>query len=77
MTSSTLTERQGQILSYLKRFVLQRGYPPTHRQIGDHFGIGSTNGVVGHLKALEKKWFIRREPMISRGITIVGFEVKA
>jgi len=51
-----------------------RGYGPTVREIGDHFDIASPNGVMCHLKALEKKGIITREPGMSRAIQIVdGF----
>ena len=50
-----LTERQEKILSFIKRSIVEQGYPPTIREIGEHFGIRSTNGVNDHLKALERE----------------------
>jgi repressor LexA len=50
-----LTERQDKILSFIKKSIQDQGYPPTIREIGEHFGIRSTNGVNDHLKALERK----------------------
>lgn len=67
-----ITERQQEILDFISSFVQERGYPPTLREIGKVVGIGSTNGVVGHLDALEKKKFIIRRPDISRGIEILN-----
>jgi repressor LexA len=49
-----------------------RGYGPTVREIAEHFGIQSPNGVVCHLKALEKKGFIVREPNMSRAIQLAA-----
>lgn len=63
-----LTERQSEILDYITSSIDERGYPPTLREIGEHFGIRSTNGVNDHLKALEKKGYLRREDLKSRAM---------
>ncbi|WP_428262348.1 transcriptional repressor LexA [Haliangium sp.] len=63
-----LTSRQRQILDFITAFIQEHGYPPTLREIGEHFGIRSTNGVNDHLKALEKKGFLRREDLKSRAM---------
>jgi repressor LexA len=63
-----LTQRQQQILDFITASIHERGYPPTLREIGVHFGIKSTNGVNDHLKALEKKGFLRREDLKSRAM---------
>lgn len=63
-----LTDRQRQILDYITASIAERGYPPTLREIGAHFGIRSTNGVNDHLKALEKKGYLRREDLKSRAM---------
>jgi repressor LexA len=63
-----LTERQAQILDFITASIDERGYPPTLREIGTHFGIKSTNGVNDHLKALEKKGYLRREDLKSRAM---------
>jgi repressor LexA len=63
-----LTERQQQVLHYIRQSITERGYPPTLREIGEHFGIRSTNGVNDHLKALEKKGHLRREDLKSRAM---------
>jgi repressor LexA len=63
-----LTERQRQILDFITGSIHERGYPPTLREIGEHFGIRSTNGVNDHLKALEKKGYLRREDLKSRAM---------
>jgi repressor LexA len=66
--AEALTDRQRQILTYISSSIAERGYPPTLREIGEHFGIRSTNGVNDHLKALEKKGHLRREDLKSRAM---------
>ncbi|QDT98814.1 transcriptional repressor LexA [Gimesia aquarii] len=65
-----LTERQMQIYEFLKDKIVNRGYGPTVKEIGDAFDIRSPNGVVGHLKALQRKGLIKRESNISRSIQL-------
>jgi SOS-response transcriptional repressor LexA len=67
-----MTERQREIFDFIKDKIVNRGYEPTVREIGKAFGIGSPNGVMAHLKALEKKGFITRDEKLSRSIRIVG-----
>lgn len=66
--ADALTERQREILDFITSSITERGYPPTLREIGEHFGIRSTNGVNDHLKALEKKGHLRREDLKSRAM---------
>ena len=66
----TLTARQREIYEFLKDKILNRGYGPTVREIGAQFGIRSPNGVMCHLKALEKKGLITREAHMSRAIQL-------
>ena len=63
-----LTDRQKAVLDFISRSIERRGYPPTLREIGEHMGIRSTNGVNDHLKALEKKGHLRREDLKSRAM---------
>jgi repressor LexA len=63
-----LTERQQAVLDFISRSIERRGYPPTLREIGEHMGIRSTNGVNDHLKALEKKGYLEREDLKSRAL---------
>lgn len=65
-----LTKRQQLIYEFLKDRILNRGYGPTVREIGQQFGIRSPNGVMCHLKALEKKGLILRESNMSRAIQL-------
>ena len=55
-----LTRRQASVLQYIIDRIRDDGMPPTIAEIGDRFGISSTNGVNDHLLALEKKGFIER-----------------
>jgi len=65
-----LTERQLAIYDFLKGKIESRGYGPTVREIGTAFGIKSPNGVMCHLKALEKKGLIQRENFSARAIQV-------
>jgi repressor LexA len=65
-----LTKRQKEIYDFLKDKIVNRGYGPTVREIGNEFGIRSPNGVMCHLKALEKKGLITRESHMSRAIQL-------
>ncbi|HMJ09944.1 MAG TPA: transcriptional repressor LexA [Polyangiaceae bacterium] len=66
-----LTKRQEQTLDFIRSSIEERGYPPTLREIGEHMGIRSTNGVNDHLRALERKGYLRREDMKSRALKLV------
>lgn len=61
-----LTARQRAVLDFITGSIDRRGYPPTLREIGNHLGIKSTNGVNDHLRALERKGYLTREDMKSR-----------
>jgi len=66
-----LTERQEKILAFIKKSIQDQGYPPTIREIGEHFGIRSTNGVNDHLKALERKGYLLRGELKSRALSVI------
>src|SRR5436190_20109630 len=66
----SLTPRQRDIYNFIKQKILGRGYGPTVREIGAGFKIRSPNGVMCHLKALEKKGLITRESHMSRAIQL-------
>jgi repressor LexA len=66
-----LTERQEKILAFIKKSLVEHGYPPTIREIGEHFGIRSTNGVNDHLKALERKGYLLRGELKSRALSVI------
>ncbi len=56
-----LAPRQREVLNYIAACLDQRGIPPSFREIADALGIRSTNGVSDHIKALERKGYIKRE----------------
>lgn len=66
-----LTDRQQQILDYIKEQIRQKGYPPSVREIGESVGLSSSSTVHGHLARLEEKGFIRRDPTKPRAIEIM------
>ena len=70
---SQLTERQREIYDFIREKISTRGYGPTVREIGAAFGIKSPNGVMCHLKALQRKGIIHREGFSARAIELVGF----
>src|SRR6188474_2037274 len=72
-----LTKRQEQTLDFIRKSIEERGYPPTLREIGEYMGIRSTNGVNDHLRALERKGYLRREDMKSRALKLVDDHVAA
>jgi repressor LexA len=68
---SSLTDRQREIYDFIRAKIETRGYGPTVREIGAAFQIKSPNGVMCHLKALEKKGLIIREGFSARAIQLV------
>lgn len=66
-----LTRRQQEVLSFLRRQIALRGYPPSVREIGEALGIHSTATVHSHLANLERKGYIRRYGQRSRAIELV------
>src|SRR6188472_3487955 len=67
----SLTLRQREIYNFIRGKIHGRGYGPTVREIGSQFEIKSPNGVMCHLKALQKKGLIHREPNMSRAIQLL------
>lgn len=67
-----LTKRQRMVYEFIRDKIRNRGYGPTVREIGKRFKISSPNGVMCHLKALEKKGLITREPNMSRAIQLTA-----
>ncbi len=65
-----LTDRQKAVYEFIREKIQNRGYGPTVREIGEDFGISSPNGVMCHLRALEKKGLIKRSPNKSRAIEL-------
>ena len=66
-----VTERQRDILQFIRDFQRERGVAPTHREICDHFGFSSYGTVYKHLSLLEKKGLIRRDWNQKRGVELI------
>ncbi|HET7712886.1 MAG TPA: transcriptional repressor LexA [Thermoanaerobaculia bacterium] len=66
-----LTERQRDILTFIREFQAEHGIAPTHREICDRFGFSSYGTVYKHLSLLEKKGLIRRDWNQKRGVELV------
>ncbi len=65
-----LTAKQRSILRYMKEVVMDKGYPPSVREIGSAVGLRSTSTVHNHLTNLERKGYIRRDPTKPRAVEI-------
>lgn len=68
-----LTKRQRVILNFIHSFSRKKGFQPSMREIGEHFGIRSTHGVHRHLQALQKKGYLKRPPGQGRALELVHF----
>jgi repressor LexA len=66
-----LTDRQEEVLAFIKHFMKHNKRPPSREDINDHFGFSSKNASQDHLKALHKKGRIKLIPYIARGIEIL------
>jgi repressor LexA len=66
-----LTDRQRQILDFIKAEMRRKGYPPTVRDIGQAVGLSSSSTVHSHLAALEAKGLIRRDPSKPRALEVL------
>lgn len=71
-----ITARQSEVLSYIKTFIADHKFPPTIREISERFRI-SVKGAYDHVKALEKKNFIRLDNKRSRTIEVLGLDVES
>lgn len=69
--SKTPGVKQQEILDFLKKFIMERGFPPSVREICEGVNLSSTSTVHSHLEALEEKGYIRREGAKSRTIELV------
>jgi repressor LexA len=65
-----LTDKQAAILDFIVDYSTEHGFPPSIREIGNHFGMSSLRGVTVHLDSLERKGYIKRAST-SRSITVV------
>jgi len=72
-----LTERQQQVLDYISHTVVERGYPPSVREIGDAVGLSSPSSVHAILNALVEAGAIRKDPSKPRAIVVVDQKMPA
>jgi len=68
MTEKPATERQRHILQAINQLTAERGYPPSVREIGERVGLSSSSTIHAHLKALEKRGLISRDPTKPRAL---------
>ncbi|MGW3607040.1 transcriptional repressor LexA [Micromonospora sp. NPDC005161] len=67
-----ISAKQQRILTVIREWIQQRGYPPTVREIGAAVGLGSPSSVAHHLKALERRGLLRRDANAPRAVDIRG-----
>ena len=66
-----LTNRQNDILNYIKKYIVNHGYPPTIREIGSALELSSPATIHAHLNNLEKKGFIKKQDSKNRAIELL------
>ena len=71
MPYGKISPKQTEILEYIKNEIINRGFPPTVRDICDAVNLKSTSSVHSHLETLERNGYIRRDPTKPRAIEIV------
>ncbi len=71
MAKGSISTKQQEILDYIKAEILEKGYPPTVREICEAVHLKSTSSVHAHLETLEKNGYIRRDPTHPRTIEIM------
>ncbi len=71
MAYGKITKKQSEILEYIKSQILNKGYPPSVRDICEAVQLKSTSSVHSHLETLEKNGYIRRDPTKPRAIEII------
>ena len=71
MAYGKISKKQEEILNYMKNTILNRGFPPTVREIGEAVKLKSSSSVHAHLDTLEKNGYIRRDPTKPRAIEIL------
>ncbi len=64
------TEKQQEVLNYIKNFCADRGYPPTRKEISAHFGWKSANAAEYHLVMLQRKGYVKLENFMAREIIV-------
>ena len=74
MSYGKISKKQSEILEYIKNEILNRGFPPSVREICEAVNLKSTSSVHSHLETLEKNGYIRRDPTKPRTIEILDDE---
>lgn len=70
MADASLTHRQREILNVIQRHLMERGYPPSVREIGEAVGLTSPSTVHNHLASLQRMGFLHRDPTKPRAIEV-------
>jgi len=73
----SITEIERKILDFMVHYLRSNTFQPSIREIGERFGIKSTKTVSEHLQALADKGFLERDPSRSRGVRILGVDLRA
>jgi len=71
MAYGRISSKQSEILEYIKSQILNKGYPPSVRDICEAVDLKSTSSVHAHLESLEKNGYLRRDPTKPRAIEII------
>lgn len=72
MAEQATTDKQQRILQVIRDFTAQQGYPPSVREIGERVGLSSSSTVQSHLKTLERRGLLRRDPTKPRALVPSG-----
>ncbi|MDK9373395.1 LexA family transcriptional regulator [Lelliottia sp. V106_10] len=72
MSNKALTDRQRQVLAFVRQYLADFGIAPTNKEIASGMGFKSANAAQVHLRALQKKGYLSVRPNVSRGITLAG-----
>lgn len=71
MSYGKISNKQKEILDYIKSEIINRGYPPAVREICEAVNLRSTSSVHSHLETLEKNGYIKKDPTKPRAIEII------
>jgi repressor LexA len=74
MAERATTEKQQHILAVIRSFTAERGYPPSVREIGERVGLSSSSTVQSHLKTLERRGLLKRDPTKPRALVAARAE---
>lgn len=72
-----LTERQKEVLSFIRQFIAREGVSPAVREVASHFGFASPLSAQLHINALLRKGLITKTPLKTRSIKVIGLDVNA